>query len=460
MTEENFNYRTNPLFLRNEFNSKGKWKIPIIPKCNSEIISNENLRVIGFDQVKNNKDTHYNRLVHFFLYDYEFEKIWEQPQKYVDILKKYKGVLSPDFSMYIEMNPVMQLYNTFRNRWVGAYLASQDISVIPTVNWGLENTFDFCFNGIEKGSAVAVSTYMVNEHGHHKEQKDFFLNGYKEMLKRIEPELVICYSEPFPEMEGNILYINYDLSSWRHYNDDEVKTYGKDNTSNIITKYHSGYVRPYDNITKGTGSAFGGEWQPKKPEDERFLGEPGEIKVTYNNKGEKYETKIGVDGKAVKERHHTTHNREHTGHTNPHDHKFDWSKNFPDPGPPINYPDGDFPEFKNWRGANKMILFNDSEALKFENISDFKWCMKCHGEVEFVWNGKAYSIVHVGDKINIGEGYYTDSNGVHRNVKSHEPCSDIEGMYAKTADEILEYTIDGDKLRDIITEIHIEARTI
>ncbi len=107
-----------------------------------------------------------------------------------------------------------------------------------------------------------------------------------------------------------------------------------------------------------------------------------------------------------------------------------------------------------------MILFSDSETLKFESISDFKWCMKCHGEVEFTWNGKAYSIVHVEDKINIGEGYYTDSNGVRRNVKSHEPCSDIEGMYAETADEILEYTIDGDKLRDIITEIQVEVRTI
>lgn len=121
------------------------------------------------------------------------------------------------------MNPVMQLYNTFRNRWVGAYLADKGIKVIPTVSWGLENTFDFCFNGIEKGSIVAVSTYMVSEHGSHKDQKDFFLKGYNEMLKRIEPELIICYNTPFPEMEGNILFVDYDLSSWQHYGDDVGK---------------------------------------------------------------------------------------------------------------------------------------------------------------------------------------------------------------------------------------------
>ena len=53
-------------------------------------------------------------------------------------------------------------------------LASKGIRVIPSVSWGNENTFEFCFEGIEKGSTVAVSTYMVSEHGHKKDQKDFF----------------------------------------------------------------------------------------------------------------------------------------------------------------------------------------------------------------------------------------------------------------------------------------------
>lgn len=163
--------------------------------------------------------------------------------------------------MYIEMNPVMQLYNTFRNRWIGAYLHKKGIKVIPTVNWGLENIFDFCFNGIEKGSVVAVSTYMVSEHGNHSDQKEFFMKGYNEMLKRIEPELIIGYHEPFPEMTGNILYVNYELSSWLHYEDDECKS-ANDSTSTYVIKRFYGYV--CSDIDKGSGSAFGGKWKPKK----------------------------------------------------------------------------------------------------------------------------------------------------------------------------------------------------
>ena len=33
----------------------------------------------------------------------------KKPDEYVEKLKKYKAVLSPDFSMYIEMNKALQL---------------------------------------------------------------------------------------------------------------------------------------------------------------------------------------------------------------------------------------------------------------------------------------------------------------------------------------------------------------
>lgn len=90
MTEENYKYRTNPLFLRNEFDSKEEWAMPVIPKPQSDITINSDLRLIGFDRAKTGKDNHYNRAVHFFLYDYKFEDIWEKPQKYIETLKSIR----------------------------------------------------------------------------------------------------------------------------------------------------------------------------------------------------------------------------------------------------------------------------------------------------------------------------------------------------------------------------------
>lgn len=219
MTPENYAYRNSLFFLRNDFIGDNKWNMPNIPKFEVKEDDFDELRMIGFDKAKTD-ETHFHRIVHFYLYDYKFECVWKKPSDYTEKLRRFKAILTPDFSMYLEMHPLEKLHNVFRNRWIGAYYASKGIRVIPSVSWGDEDTFDYCFEGIAKNSVVSVSTYMVSEHGKTPAQKDFFLKGYNELLRRIEPEYVLCYNTPFPEMEGNIITIDYELSSWKHMNED------------------------------------------------------------------------------------------------------------------------------------------------------------------------------------------------------------------------------------------------
>ena len=380
----------------------------------------------------------------------------DKSEKYIELLKKYKAVLSPDYSIYIEMNPVMQMYNTFRNRWVGTYLAEKGIKVVPTVSWGLENTFDFCFNGIEKGSTVAVSTYMVSEHGNHKDQKDFFMKGYNELLKRIEPELIICYNTPFSEMEGNILFVDYGLSSWQHYNDDLdksaqsflVKKFGQVTDypapANTTVKRAYGYI-DFD-YSKGMGSANGGEWKPSKEEDKRLLGTPNTIGKYTKANGEVYLQKYNNDGKAIKERHLTNHNQP-WAHTNPHDHIITWEQGFPLFAKKIDYDTSlPIPEFKTHikgKGSYVMKALPDNE-LQFKSISDFKWSMMCGGEIQFDWKEKSYCI----SRRNDGKFSFSQANR-----------QDSEIIF-ESFDSLLNNIVGGNKLREIITYITVTDRTM
>lgn len=389
-------------------------------------------------------------MVHFFLYDYRFERVWKNPDNDIEKLSRYRAVLSPDFSMYLEMAPVMQLYNVFRNRWCGAYWASKGLRVIPTVNWGDESSFDLCFEGIEKGSVVAVSTYMASEHDNRCDQKEWFLAGYNEMLRRIEPEKIICYNTPFPEMQGNIIDVDYERSSWRYMNYE--RGFQKEDLESF--KIGGSFYTNHDTIEpflidKGGGSAYGGKWKPSpnKPDDQRFLGKPGEIKTTYKN-GYRVDTKIGSDGRAELERHYTDH-RQPWAHTNPHDHPINWDNpaGFPDPQPPINYPDG-APEFKNFERRfymmkNTIVPSNSLEQNRFTTISDFQTCMRWHGEVEFLWNGVHYSITHRNGRIYI----------------SHSGIQETERSFA-TSGDILEYEVDSYQLRDIITKVTVVFRSV
>ncbi len=100
ITIENYNYRTDPMFLRGQYIGNNDWTLPDIPKCILTEKDLTDLRFIGYDRVKDDKDNHINRMVHFFLYDYKFEDIWAHPERRIAALQKYRAVLTPDFSMY------------------------------------------------------------------------------------------------------------------------------------------------------------------------------------------------------------------------------------------------------------------------------------------------------------------------------------------------------------------------
>ena len=104
------------------------------------------------------------------------------------------------------MPPWRQLENVAHSRWCGAYWQNRGLLVIPTVSWSTPSSFGYCFDGIEYGSVVAVG--MIGCKGN----KLGFMRGYNAMMGKICPEVVICFGVPFPEMQGNIISVDYMLS--------------------------------------------------------------------------------------------------------------------------------------------------------------------------------------------------------------------------------------------------------
>ena len=107
------------------------------------------------------------------------------------MLKAFNGVISTDFSMYTEMPLSMQIWNTYRNRAIAFWLQQHDVDVIPNIQWGNERSYNFCFEGIPKGSTVAIST---NGCIRNKHDRYYFKKGLSKMLETIEPSAVINYS--------------------------------------------------------------------------------------------------------------------------------------------------------------------------------------------------------------------------------------------------------------------------
>jgi hypothetical protein len=145
--------------------------------------------------------------VHFFLEDYRFETVWYRPRKALAALQGYQTVLTPDFSLYRDWPLVLQQWNTYRNRWCGAFWQSHGFTVIPTVSWSTRASYEFCFLGIPPRSVVALSTVGIawTDPVEHR----LFLDGFREMVNRLQPSRVLCYGPASRTMEALVEIVTY-----------------------------------------------------------------------------------------------------------------------------------------------------------------------------------------------------------------------------------------------------------
>lgn len=145
-----------------------------------------------------------NKIVHFFVDDYQFIRYWNQPDRYIPSLSKFKAVCAPDFSTYTNMPFAMQIYNHYRKHWMAAYWQLRGMTVYPTISWSDESSFEWCFDGEPVGGIVAVSSVGCHND---PEAKRLFLRGYDEMMKRLNPKWVIFYGKVFEECDWNVIRV-------------------------------------------------------------------------------------------------------------------------------------------------------------------------------------------------------------------------------------------------------------
>lgn len=197
--KENEKFKKKQRIIRDEFEKVGKYGIPIIKKQNIDI---SKIELWGYAKAKLDEDEYNSKTIHFFMHDWKFDNVYEKADVAMEKLAQYYALLTPDFSCYANMPIALQINSTFKSRWCGAYWQSQGMKVIPTINWSVDESYEFCFDGIEKGSVVAISTYYI------KENDRGFIEGYNKMLEVIEPSAIICYGEQFKSMRGNIKCIS------------------------------------------------------------------------------------------------------------------------------------------------------------------------------------------------------------------------------------------------------------
>ena len=176
-------------FMVEEATFEGKYDFPVSPTLKEEIPK----ELIAYDLTSSSVD--YDAYVHFYIDDYKFDGkrgIWNEPDKALERLKRFKGVISPDFSTNLDFPVSLKLYNFYRIRAFSYYLAKNGVNVINNVRWSEPTSYEYCFDGVPKNGIIAIGTI-----GCIKEKKywKMYQQGLDEMIKRLTPHTIIVYGK-------------------------------------------------------------------------------------------------------------------------------------------------------------------------------------------------------------------------------------------------------------------------
>lgn len=189
------------------FEGVGEYNIPALKSAVYEV---ENWISFNFARGCDEPERHG---IHFFIDDYQFMRLWTNPDAYLDKLGQFQAVCTPDFSTYTDFPKAIQIYNHYRKHWLGAYWQEHGIKVIPTISWSDEESFDWCFDGEPVGGMVAVSS--VGTQGSARAAQ-LFEAGYNEMKRRLQPAQIVMYGTvPECAQSDNLLTLKSFQSKWR-----------------------------------------------------------------------------------------------------------------------------------------------------------------------------------------------------------------------------------------------------
>ena len=160
------------------------------PILESSFISNEMpKKIIPFDksrEIKNRKDY----FVCFYCADETFNRIYAYPKKYLNYLKSFAGVITPDWSIHEDLPIIKQKENMNKNLEMAYYYGNNGIKIIPNIRVGTDRLKEEYYSALPKNTTVAIGTYGFIKTIDEQENCDAFI---EDVIYYLSPRAIIVY---------------------------------------------------------------------------------------------------------------------------------------------------------------------------------------------------------------------------------------------------------------------------
>ena len=144
---------------------------------------------------KGNTDFKYDAFIHPYSDDQIFDGIkegfWNKPDSMIKLAKHFSGMITIDYSTYLDFPDPLKRWNVFRSRTLGIHSGNNGIPTINNVRWGEEETWGYSFSGLPKNDIYAIGTVAsgIHQHGY----KEIFIKGLIYFVNRFQPKVLIIY---------------------------------------------------------------------------------------------------------------------------------------------------------------------------------------------------------------------------------------------------------------------------
>lgn len=137
--------------------------------------------------------------IHFFIDDYQFERVWKYPMRYMNVFCRAKGIIAPDYSMYTGMPQAQIIWNCYRSRALAYWYGKNGVPTIPVVEWSEYSDLDWCMDGIPKFSTIAIGTYGSNRNA---ASRYALLKGIERICCDVSPSTLLVYGNEMREIQS------------------------------------------------------------------------------------------------------------------------------------------------------------------------------------------------------------------------------------------------------------------
>lgn len=189
-------------------------EFPIVKAYNG-VIPNS---LVGFSEISHQQ---YDCGLHFFQHDYTFSRIWPRLDYYTVIVSKFKCVIAPDYSLFVDTSKQLNFESLYKNRFVTARWQNCGINVIPSASWGNADSFEYCFEGLPTNSVIAIGAVGVSRNA---DTLALWRYGVSQVIEKLHPTALLIYGSQIEfEKQGVPVYYHKDFINLNFRNNGQSK---------------------------------------------------------------------------------------------------------------------------------------------------------------------------------------------------------------------------------------------